>query len=43
MVLAVLRNGFTLLGVNAYWQKVAEGLIIVSAVIVDMRKNAKKD
>ena len=43
MVLAVLRNGFTLLGVNAYWQKVAEGVIIVAAVIVDMRKNAKRD
>ncbi|MDR2072723.1 MAG: ABC transporter permease [Spirochaetaceae bacterium] len=43
MVLAVLRNGFTLLGVNAYWQKVAEGLIIVVAVIFDMRKNAKRD
>jgi inositol transport system permease protein len=43
MVLAVLRNGFTLLGVNAYWQKVAEGAIIVAAVIVDMRKNAKRD
>jgi inositol transport system permease protein len=43
LVLAVLRNGFTLLGVNAYWQKVAEGLIIVGAVIVDMRKNAKRD
>jgi inositol transport system permease protein len=43
MVLQVLRNGFTLLGVNAYWQKVAEGLIIVVAVIIDMRKNAKRD
>jgi inositol transport system permease protein len=43
LVLAVLRNGFTLLGVNAYWQKVAEGLIIVGAVIIDMRKNARKD
>jgi inositol transport system permease protein len=43
MVLAVLRNGFTLLGVNAYWQKIAEGLIIVVAVIIDMRKNAKRD
>jgi inositol transport system permease protein len=43
MVLAVLRNGFTLLGVNAYWQKVAEGAIIVVAVIIDMRKNAKRD
>jgi inositol transport system permease protein len=43
MVLSVLRNGFTLLGVNAYWQKVAEGAIIVVAVIIDMRKNAKRD
>ncbi|MDR0389407.1 MAG: ABC transporter permease [Spirochaetaceae bacterium] len=43
MVLQVLRNGFTLLSVNAYWQKVAEGLIIVVAVIIDMRKNAKRD
>ena len=43
MVLAVLRNGFTLLGVNAYWQKIAEGVIIVVAVIIDMRKNAKRD
>ncbi|MDR1307142.1 MAG: ABC transporter permease [Treponema sp.] len=42
LVLAVLRNGFTLLGINAYWQKVAEGLIIVVAVIIDMRKNAKR-
>lgn len=43
LVLSVLRNGFTLLGVNAYWQKVAEGLIIVGAVIIDMRKNAKRE
>jgi inositol transport system permease protein len=43
MVLSVLRNGFTLLGINAYWQKVAEGVIIVVAVIIDMRKNARKD
>jgi inositol transport system permease protein len=43
LVLAVMRNGFTLLGVNAYWQKVAEGAIIIGAVVVDMRKNAKRD
>ena len=43
MVLAVLRNGLTLLNVDAYWQQVAEGCIIVGAVIVDMRKNAKRD
>ncbi len=43
MVLAVLRNGLTLLNVDAYWQQVAEGLIIVFAVVIDMRKNAKRD
>jgi hypothetical protein len=29
-------------GVNACWQKAAEGLIM-GAVIIDMRKNAKRD
>jgi len=43
LVLAVLRNGLTLLNVDAYWQQVAEGTIIVGAVIVDMRKNAKRE
>jgi inositol transport system permease protein len=43
LVLAVLRNGLTLLNVDAYWQQVAEGIIIVGAVIVDMRKNAKRE
>jgi inositol transport system permease protein len=42
VVLSVMRNGFTLLGVPAYWQKVAEGIIIVGAVIIDMRKNTKR-
>ena len=43
LVLAVMRNGLTLLGVDAYWQQVTEGVIIVVAVIIDMRKNAKKN
>ncbi|OQY34357.1 MAG: sugar ABC transporter permease [Spirochaetaceae bacterium 4572_59] len=43
LILAVLRNGLTLLGVDAYWQQVTEGVIIVVAVIIDMRKNATKD
>lgn len=43
LVLAVLRNGLTLMGIDAYWQQVTEGVIIVVAVIIDMRKNAKKD
>lgn len=42
LILGVLRNGLTLLGVPAYWQQVIEGLIIVVAVIIDMRKNAHR-
>ncbi|GAB1482946.1 ABC transporter permease [Treponema sp.] len=43
LVLSVMRNGLTLLGVDAYWQQVVEGMIIVVAVIIDMRKNTKRD
>jgi len=39
LVLGVLRNGLTLLSVDAYWQQVIEGCIIIGAVIIDMRKN----
>ena len=42
LVIAVLRNGLTILGVDAYWQQIAEGLIIIGAVIIDMRKNSGK-
>jgi inositol transport system permease protein len=42
LVLGVLRNGMTLLGIDAYWQQIVEGCIIIGAVIVDMRKNARK-
>lgn len=42
LVLGVLQNGLTLMGVHAYWQQVIEGAIIVVAVIIDMRKNARK-
>ncbi|MDR2484798.1 MAG: ABC transporter permease [Treponema sp.] len=42
LVLSVMRNGMTLLGFSPYSQKILEGLIIVCAVIIDMRKNARK-
>jgi len=42
LVLGVLRNGLTLLGIHAYWQQIIEGAIIITAVIIDMRKNARK-
>ena len=42
LVLSVMRNGMTLLGFSPYSQKILEGLIIVCAVIIDMRKNARR-
>jgi inositol transport system permease protein len=42
LILSVLRNGMTLLGFSPYSQKILEGIIIVGAVVLDMRKNARK-
>ena len=42
LVLGVLRNGMTLLGIDAYWQQIVEGSIIIGAVVIDMRKTAVK-
>ena len=42
LILGVLNNGLNLMGVSAYWQQIIKGIIIVSAVVIDMRKNAKK-
>ena len=42
LILGVLRNGLTLLGIHPYWQQVCEGCIIVIAVIIDMKTHAQK-
>lgn len=42
LIIGVLNNGLDLLNVSAYWQQIVKGLIIVGAVIFDMRKHAKK-
>ena len=42
LIIAVLRNGLTLVGVHANWQQVIEGSIIVAAVAIDMMKNIKE-
>lgn len=39
LILGVLVNGFTLLGINAYVQQIVQGIIIVAAVLLDMRKS----
>jgi methyl-galactoside transport system permease protein len=42
LIFEVLNNGLVILGVNAYWQQVIKGVIIVAAVAVDMRKYMSK-
>ena len=43
LVIGVLNNGMVLLGLSAYWQKVAQGTIIIVAVLLDqLRKKSSK-
>nr|WP_302470569.1 ABC transporter permease [Vagococcus proximus] len=41
LILGTLTNGFTLLGIDAYVQQIIQGLIIIGAVVLDMRKHKK--
>lgn len=41
LIIGVLNNGLDLLGVSSYWQQILKGIIIVSAVLIDARKNKK--
>lgn len=41
LILTTIRYGLTMLSVDAYWQQIAEGVIIVAAVIFAMRKKTK--
>jgi ribose/xylose/arabinose/galactoside ABC-type transport system permease subunit len=42
LLLSVVNNGMLLLGLAAYWQPAVQGIIIVGAVVFDMRKVARK-
>ena len=42
LLLGVVNNGLLLLGISPYYQNVVRGVIIVGAVVFDMRKNAKR-
>lgn len=39
LIIGVLSNGLSLLGVSPYWQQFINGLLIISAVALDMFKN----
>ncbi|MBV7273255.1 galactose/methyl galactoside ABC transporter permease MglC [Clostridiaceae bacterium UIB06] len=41
-IFSVINYGLTFIGVNPYWQQIIKGLIIVSAVAVDIRKYLNK-
>ncbi|HAL93963.1 MAG TPA: ABC transporter permease [Rectinema sp.] len=42
LILGILNNGLLLLGISPYLQQVIKGIIIVGAVVFDMRKNARQ-
>lgn len=43
IVIGVLRNGFTIIGVSSYWQQVATGIIIVLAVALETGSRGQEE
>lgn len=42
LIFTVINYGLAFIGVNMYWQYIVKGLVILLAVVIDMRKYAKK-
>lgn len=42
MLLGVLSNGLTVLGVNSFWQNVAKGALLVIAVVIQQRRSGQR-
>jgi ribose transport system permease protein len=40
---AVLRNGFVIAGVQAFWQEVAIGIVLLLAVFIDQRRRSAEE
>ncbi|MGW5423502.1 ABC transporter permease [Streptomyces sp. NPDC003943] len=38
-LLGALQNGLTVQGINTFWQNVAQGLLLVAAVVIQQRRN----
>ncbi len=43
LLITVISNGLDILGVSAHWQKIVKGVIIVLAVLIDVKRKSKKD
>lgn len=39
LIIGVINNGMTLLGINSYWQQIVKAIIIVGAVMLDKKRN----
>jgi inositol transport system permease protein len=39
LIIGVINNGMTLMGVNSYWQQIVKAIIIVGAVLLDKRRS----
>ncbi|HTX73317.1 MAG TPA: ABC transporter permease [Rectinemataceae bacterium] len=42
LIIGVMKNGLDILNVSADWQQIARAIIIVVAVTIDVRKNARR-
>ncbi|MFG3229237.1 ABC transporter permease [Kitasatospora sp. NPDC048194] len=41
-LLGALQNGLTVQGINAFWQNVAQGTLLVAAVVIQQRRNRER-
>ena len=41
LLITVLSNGLDILGVSSHWQKIVKGLIIVTAVLIDVKRKGR--
>ena len=43
LLITVIANGLDILGVSSHWQKIVKGVIIVAAVLMDVKGKSKKN
>ena len=41
--ITVIANGLDIMGVSSHWQKIVKGVIIVVAVLIDVKGKTKKN
>jgi ribose/xylose/arabinose/galactoside ABC-type transport system permease subunit len=42
IIIGLIYNGMTLLGITAYWQTITKGLLVIGAVLLDMFMNKRR-